>query len=82
MSEEDVPVTAISLEAAAAGRSLGPTDRAARVDSWQRIKKSFAFALASDDYATARLERLSKAAARIREFTAQDPDAAQPVSEA
>lgn len=50
--------------------------RAVRVESWQAIKKSFAFALAADDYGTAWLDRLSRSASRIQELTAQDPDVA------
>lgn len=50
--------------------------RAAGVNQWQAIKKSFAFALAADDYETNWLDRLSKCADRIRELTEQDPDVA------
>ena len=47
-----------------------------QVDSWQAVKKSFAFALAADDYQAAWMDRLTKVALRIRELTAQDPDVA------
>jgi hypothetical protein len=51
-------------------------DRAGRVDAWQSIKKSFAFALAATDFETGWLDRLTKSAIRIRELTGQDPDVA------
>ena len=76
MAEADTAATAGNP---VVGHSLDrPTaaSRAARVDSWQTIKKSFAFALAADDYETGWLDRLSKSAARVRELTEQDPDTA------
>lgn len=50
--------------------------RAALVDSWQAALRSFAFALAADDFEGAWRERLTKSATRIRELTAQDADVA------
>ncbi|HEY9064437.1 MAG TPA: hypothetical protein VIO33_05595 [Burkholderiaceae bacterium] len=55
---------------------VGPAARTARLDAWLAIKKSFAFALVTDDYEAAWLDRLSKLAKRIRDLTAQDPDLA------
>ena len=48
--------------------------RASGVEQWQAIKKSFAFALAADDYETNWLDRLTKTANRMRELSEQDPD--------
>lgn len=76
MSHEDIRATPVSSEPAATAERLGPVERASRVDSWLGIKKSFAFALAADDYEAGWLDRLSKAAKRIRELTALDPDTA------
>jgi hypothetical protein len=50
--------------------------RAALVDSWQAALRSFAFALAADDFEGAWRERLTKSATRIRDLTAQDADVA------
>jgi hypothetical protein len=76
MSPEDVPANTDSPGPARSAERTGAGARAARVDTWQGIKKSLAFALAADDYETAWLDRLAKAANRIRELTAQDPDVA------
>lgn len=54
----------------------GAAERAARVDAWQAVEATFAFALASNDGDTGWLDRLTKAAGRIRELTAHDPDVA------
>lgn len=76
-----MPLVEVSPDAVGS-EPVGPAEptrakvRAELIDAWQAIKKSLAFALAADDYATAWLDRLSKAAARIRELTAQDPDVA------
>ena len=76
MSEEEVPASTAGLPAAGVALRASPAERAARVDAWQMVKKSLAFALAADDYETAWLDRLSKLANRVRELTAQDPDLA------
>ena len=64
-----------TVAAVAAIRAAAAT-RAGLVDVWQSTKKSFAFALAADDYATSWRDRLSKSATRIRELTEQDADVA------
>jgi hypothetical protein len=61
--------------AVAAIRATAAT-RAGLVDMWQSTKKSFAFALAADDYTTAWQDRLTKSSTRIRELTSQDADVA------
>jgi len=76
MSKEEVPAIAVSPGSPGSAERVSAGARAERVDSWQGSKKSFAFALAADDYETAWLDRLSKLAKRIRELTAQDPDVA------
>jgi len=76
MSQEDVPVSIVSPKSTEPTERESAVARSGRVDSWNAIKKSFAFALAADDYETAWLDRLSKSAARIRELTAQDADVA------
>jgi hypothetical protein len=73
MSRDEVP--AVTSDAAGPDRAQLVTP-AARLDAWQGLLKSFAFALAADDYETAWLERLSKLAGRVRDLTAQDPDLA------
>ena len=76
MSQEDAPASIVSPEPAGSAVRVSAAARAARVDPWQAIKKSLAFALAADDHETTWLDRLSKLASRIRELTAQDPDVA------
>lgn len=76
MSHQEVSASAVNPEPTGSAERASAGARAGRVDSWQAIKKSFAFALAADDYETAWLDRLSKSANRIRELTAQDPDVA------
>jgi hypothetical protein len=76
MSQAEVPASAVNPGPTGSEERASAGARAARVDSWQAIKKSFAFALAADDYETGWLDRLSKSATRIRELTAQDPDVA------
>jgi hypothetical protein len=76
MTEEDTFTS--PKEPAAAGakeRELAAT-RAALVDSWQAALRSFAFALAADDFEGAWRDRLTKSAQRIRELTAHDADIA------
>ena len=75
MSRDEPSTSAVAVEPFPADRA-GPAARAGRLEAWLAIKKSFAFALAADDYETAWLDRLSKLARRIRELTAQDPDLA------
>ena len=76
MSQEGVPPCAPGSGTPVPAERSSASARAARIDAWQAIKKSFAFALAADDYETGWLDRLSKAATRIRELTAQDADVA------
>jgi hypothetical protein len=76
MSQEEVPASPVSPAPAGVALRASPGERAARVDAWQTIRKSLAFALAADDHETAWLDRLSKLANRVRELTAQDPDVA------
>jgi hypothetical protein len=76
MSQEDVPASIVSPGPTGSAERASAVLRAGRVDSWQAVKKSLAFALAADDYQTAWLDRLSKSADRVRELTAQDADVA------
>jgi hypothetical protein len=76
MSQEEVPERVAGLAPAGSSERDRRDAGAARIDSWQRLRKSFAFALAADDYATVWLDRFSKSASRIRELTAEDPDMA------
>ena len=50
--------------------------RVALVETWQAAKKTFAFALAADDYGAPWRDRLTKSADRIRDLTQQDADVA------
>ena len=76
MSREEVSADTVISHPIGSIDRLSPGARAARVDAWQRIKKSFAFVLPADDYEAAWFDRLSLLATRIRELTAQDPDVA------
>jgi hypothetical protein len=76
MSQEDVPKSPANPAPIGSTERSAAMARAVRVDSWQATKKSFAFALAADDYKTGWLDRLTKSANRIRELTEQDPDVA------
>jgi len=76
MSQDDSPASTASPGPTGSAERANSVARLERVESWQAIKKSFAFALAADDYETAWLDRFAKSANRIRELTAQDPDVA------
>jgi len=76
MSQEEVPANTVGATVNGSASRASAGERAARVDSWQLIKKSLAFALAADDYETAWLDRFTKLAGRVRELTSQDPDVA------
>ena len=76
MSQEGVPASPVIPGSAGATLRSVAIARASGVDQWQAIKKSFAFALAADDYETNWLDRLTKTANRIRELSEQDPDVA------
>ena len=65
-----------SSPADAALPRAGALARMARVDDWIALQRSFAFALTAVDPPSAWLERFAKAADRVRELTAQDPDTA------
>ncbi len=76
MPQEDVSSdTVVPVPSESTERASGIA-RAGRVDSWQAIKKSLAFALAASDFESGWLDRLSKSADRIRDLTAQDADIA------
>ena len=75
MSREEPSESAVTSEPVAVER-VSPVARASWIDAWQALKKSFAFALAADDYEGAWLDRLSKLSRRLRELTAQDADLA------
>jgi len=76
MSQDDHPASTASPAPIGSAERSGAGARAVAVDSWQAIKKSFAFALAANDYETAWLDRLRKSASRVRELTKQDADVA------
>lgn len=76
MSQEGVPASPASTRPVGATERSAAIARAVGVGQWHAIKKSFAFALAADDYETNWLDRLTKSANRIRELTDQDPDVA------
>jgi hypothetical protein len=74
-SEDDSRATDPTRPAPPTGRA-GATERALRVDAWQRLKRSFAFALAAQDHEAGWLDRFAKTTSRVRELTSQDADTA------
>jgi len=76
MADDDIPNNDKRAAPAGAKDRVTSNARGALVDAWQATLRSFAFALAADDFEGAWRERLMKSAHRIRELTAQEPDAA------
>ena len=76
MSQQDVPASTGHPDPAGSTERASADARVVRVDAWQGLKKSVAFALAADDHGAAWLDRLARSASRIRELTAEDPDVA------